>query len=57
MDLSICILTHSQPTLLPECVEACLAEITRSPLAAEIIIIDNARQATHIRPSLPAFRR
>jgi GT2 family glycosyltransferase len=42
MELSICILTHSQPTLLPECVEACLAEITRSPLAAEIIIIDNA---------------
>src|SRR5215469_14743257 len=42
MDLSICILTHNQPTLLPKCVEACLAEISRSNVSAEVIIIDNA---------------
>jgi N-acetylglucosaminyl-diphospho-decaprenol L-rhamnosyltransferase len=42
MDLSICILTHNQPTLLPECVEACLSEIASSRVAAEIIVVDNA---------------
>jgi GT2 family glycosyltransferase len=42
MDLSICILTHSQPTLLPQCVAACLAEIEKRGLTSEILIIDNA---------------
>ncbi len=42
MDLSICILTHIQPALLPESVEACLSEVSNSHVAAEIIIIDNA---------------
>jgi N-acetylglucosaminyl-diphospho-decaprenol L-rhamnosyltransferase len=42
MDLSICILTHNQPTLLPRCVEACLSEISVGQVAAEIIVIDNA---------------
>jgi GT2 family glycosyltransferase len=42
MDLSICIITHSQPVLLPQCVAACISEIGRSQLAAEIIIVDNA---------------
>jgi GT2 family glycosyltransferase len=42
MDLSICILTHSQPALLPQCVAACIGEIGRAQLAAEIIIVDNA---------------
>lgn len=42
MDLSICILTHNQPTLLNECVEACLSEIATTRVAGEIIIIDNA---------------
>jgi len=42
MDLSICILTHTQPDLLPRCVASCLAEIQREGIAAEIIVIDNA---------------
>jgi len=42
MDLSICILTHDQPGLLPECVKSCIAEIERSGISGEIIIIDNA---------------
>ncbi|HEV2379629.1 MAG TPA: glycosyltransferase family 2 protein [Terriglobia bacterium] len=41
-DLSVCILTHAQPVLLPQCVVACLSEIQRAQLSAEIIIIDNA---------------
>lgn len=42
MDLSICILTHSQPDLLPRCVASCLAEIERAGITSEIIVIDNA---------------
>lgn len=42
MDLSICILTNRQPELLPICVEACLSEIKRAQIEAEIIIVDNA---------------
>jgi len=42
MDLSICILTHHQPELLPRCVEHSLAEIERAGLRGEVIIIDNA---------------
>lgn len=42
MDLSICILTHHQPELLPRCVEHSLAEIERAGLWGEVIIIDNA---------------
>lgn len=42
MDVSICILTHSQPLLLPRCVASCIREIERAGLNAEIIIVDNA---------------
>jgi hypothetical protein len=42
MDLSICILTHYQPDLLPRCVASCLAEIERAGITSEIIVIDNA---------------
>jgi len=42
VDLSICILTHHQPDLLPRCVKASLAEIARAGLRGEVIIIDNA---------------
>ena len=42
MDVSICILSHNQPTLLPQCVEAGLAEIAGSGIVADIIIVDNA---------------
>ena len=42
MDLSICILTHNQPDLLPRCVASCLAEIERAEITSEIIVIDNA---------------
>lgn len=42
MDLSICILTHHQPELLPQCIEDCFAEIRRSGIAGEVILIDNA---------------
>jgi N-acetylglucosaminyl-diphospho-decaprenol L-rhamnosyltransferase len=42
MDLSICILTYNQPTLLHECVEACVSEIGRSRVTGEIIVVDNA---------------
>jgi N-acetylglucosaminyl-diphospho-decaprenol L-rhamnosyltransferase len=42
MDLSICILTHCQPKLLPLCVVSCVAEIERTRIQAEIIIVDNA---------------
>jgi len=42
MDVSICIVTHSQPVILRQCVAACMGEIERAQLTAEIIIIDNA---------------
>ena len=42
MDLSICILTHSQPELLPECVTSCVQEIESSRLSGEILVVDNA---------------
>jgi GT2 family glycosyltransferase len=42
MDLSVCILTHDQPDLLRQSVEACSGEIERARLSAEIIIVDNA---------------
>lgn len=42
MDVSICILTHNQPELLPRCVNSCVAEIQRAGLAGEIILVDNA---------------
>jgi len=41
-DLSVCILTHHQPELLPRCVEAAYAEIERAGIKGEVIIIDNA---------------
>lgn len=41
MDLSICILTHNQPRLLPLCVSACVSEIDRAGIDAEIVIVDN----------------
>jgi len=42
VDISICILTHSQDELLRLCVESCIREIEASGLLAEITIIDNA---------------
>jgi GT2 family glycosyltransferase len=42
MKLSICILTHSQPELLPMCVAACFAEIARAGITGEVTILDNA---------------
>jgi GT2 family glycosyltransferase len=42
MDLSICVLTHCQPDLLRRCVASCFAEIERSRVTGEVIIIDNA---------------
>jgi len=42
MDLSVCILTHHQPELLPRCVEHSLTEIERAGLTGEVIVIDNA---------------
>jgi GT2 family glycosyltransferase len=42
MDLSVCILTHNQPELLPECVASCIAEIGKAGIVGEIIIVDNA---------------
>lgn len=42
MQLSICILTHSQPGLLPQCVAACFAEMERAGITGEVIILDNA---------------
>jgi rhamnosyltransferase len=42
VDLTVCILTHAQPHLLPLCIRACLAEIDRAGLKGEIILIDNA---------------
>jgi N-acetylglucosaminyl-diphospho-decaprenol L-rhamnosyltransferase len=59
MDLSICILTHSQPVLLPRCVAACLDEIRQAQLCAEIIIIDNAsadRYPEEVASSFPSTR-
>jgi GT2 family glycosyltransferase len=42
MDLSICILTHHQPKILPRCVLSCITEIERAHVSGEIIVIDNA---------------
>jgi GT2 family glycosyltransferase len=44
VDLSICILTRSQPQLLPDCVVACLKEARRAEVTFEIIIVDNASE-------------
>jgi len=41
-DISICILTRSQPDLLPRCVASCFAEMERSGIRGEVIVIDNA---------------
>ena len=42
MDLSICVLTHSQPELLPKCVASCFSEIEKAGISGEVIVIDNA---------------
>ena len=42
MDLSICILTHCQPELLPRCVSSCFTEIKRAGIEGEVIVVDNA---------------
>ncbi|HTS05706.1 MAG TPA: glycosyltransferase family 2 protein [Candidatus Eisenbacteria bacterium] len=47
MDLSICIVTYNQPTLLPNCVEACLSEIGLCGVTAEVIVIDNASRDSY----------
>ncbi len=42
IDLSVCVLTQSQPILLRQCVAACAEEIHRAGITGEIILIDNA---------------
>jgi N-acetylglucosaminyl-diphospho-decaprenol L-rhamnosyltransferase len=42
MDLSICVLTHHQPELLPRCLACCFTEIERAGVEGEVILIDNA---------------
>jgi GT2 family glycosyltransferase len=42
MDISICILNRNQKVLLEKCLTSCIAELERSPLSAEIIVVDNA---------------
>ena len=59
MDLSICILTHSQPVLLPQCVAACISEIDKAQLTGEIIIVDNASEDAYpqrLGPLSPMIR-
>lgn len=59
MDLSVCILTRSQPVLLTQCVAACVSEIERARLTAEIIVIDNAsadRYPDSLAASTPLVR-
>ena len=56
MDLSICILTHSQPELLRLCVASCFEEIKRAGIAGEVIVIDNAsadRYPERLREAYP----
>lgn len=42
MDVSIVILTRSQPEILPKCVASCVGEIQAARLTGEIILVDNA---------------
>ena len=42
IDLSVCVLTRSQPILLRQCVAACAEEIHSAGTTGEIILIDNA---------------
>ncbi len=62
MDLSICILTRSQPELLCKCVTSCISEIEQTGISAEIIIIDNAsvdrnpQQAALLSPRVRVVR-
>lgn len=56
MDLSVCILTHSQPVLLRQCVASCVSEIERAGLSGEIIVVDNAsgdRYPEELAASMP----
>jgi GT2 family glycosyltransferase len=41
-DLSVCILTRSQPLLLRQCVAACVEDMHSAGITGEIILIDNA---------------
>lgn len=41
MDISICVLTHSLPELLPQCVARCFSEIEKAGVTGEVIVIDN----------------
>lgn len=62
VDLSICILTNRQPELLPRCLVACVAEIERAQIEAEIVIIDNASsdrypaKLAHLYPQVRTIR-
>lgn len=61
-DLSVCILTRSQPLLLRECVAACVEEMRRAGAAGEIIVIDNAsadgypRELAEVFPAVTIIR-
>jgi GT2 family glycosyltransferase len=54
-DLSVCILTRSQPILLRQCVAACVEEIQSAGVTGEIILIDNASVDEYPRELAEAF--
>jgi GT2 family glycosyltransferase len=59
VNVSICILTHNQPELLPLCVASCFEEIERAGIAGEVIVIDNAstdRYPEKLRETYPQVR-
>lgn len=59
MDISICILTHCQPELLPRCVGSCFAEIKRAGIEGEVIVVDNASSdgsPQEVKASFPDVR-
>jgi hypothetical protein len=41
-DVSICILNRNQRSLLKDCLASCFAELDRSKLAGQVIVVDNA---------------
>jgi GT2 family glycosyltransferase len=59
MDISIVILTYSQPQLLPRCVGSCVEEIDGAGQTGEILIVDNASQddtPQRVAAQLPGVR-
>ncbi|HEV2495130.1 MAG TPA: glycosyltransferase family 2 protein [Terriglobia bacterium] len=54
-DLSVCILTRTQPILLRQCVAACVEEIHNAGITGEIILIDNSSVDGYPRALADAF--